>query len=165
MNMLNEKQNNLHHWINKLDEPGCLPAEEMVDKNEAWKKLHQRLSGKPRKNKMIWYWAAAACLIISFSLPMILAKKNVKSIVKDVSQKNKKEPQTIANSSSMPERASTEVENVLTIEKKESNPAIRKRIHNDRHADNTSVKQIIPDAGSENAKATPQQLTINSVAS
>src|ERR1019366_8570477 len=73
MNMLNEKQNNLHHWINKLDEPGYLPAEEMVDKNEAWKKLHQRLSGKPRKNKMIWYWAAAACLIISFSLPMILA--------------------------------------------------------------------------------------------
>jgi hypothetical protein len=163
MNMHNEKQNDTN-WINKLDEPACLPAQEMIDKNAAWERLYERLRKKRWKNKMIWYWAAA-CLFIAFSLPIIIVRKNTNSIVKEVSQKNKKEPQPIANSSSMPERAGTEGQNVLMIEKKEGNPVIRKRTISNLHAPNAQVKKISRDANSENAKATRQELIINTVTS
>jgi hypothetical protein len=163
--MHNERQNNPFNWVTKLDEPGCLPPEEMIDKNAAWKKLHGRLSDKPKKNKMIWYWAAAACLLIAFSLPMILAKKNAKAVVKEVSQKNKKEPQAIAHAYVTPEKSGIRAENNLPVEKKETNPFIRKHIHNNLPAYHALAKQIPPETNLENAKANASQLTIGTAAS
>jgi hypothetical protein len=158
--MHNEKQNN-PGWINKLDESGCLPPEEMIDKNAAWKKLHERLSEKQNKNKKIWYWTAAACLLIAFSLPILIAKKNVKNIINDVSLQNKKTPKAVAHASLTPERTGTKVENALAIEKKEINPFIRKRTNNNLPAYHASAKQIPPETSPENAKANAPQLTLN----
>jgi hypothetical protein len=161
MNMLNENQNNAHPWMHTLDEPENLPVEEMIDKNAAWEKLHQRLIEKPRKNKMIWYWAAAACLLFAFSLPIIIVKRNVNRIVNDVSQKDNKQPQTTLNSSSTRPGTDPKVENVLMIGRKKDNPLIIKRIYNNLHTDNYAVKQILPRATIKNVNATPLELTTN----
>ncbi len=62
--MLHEKPNDSFHWKNKLDELDNLPGEPLNDKNASWQKLHNRLREKPGSGKMIWYWLAAACVLI-----------------------------------------------------------------------------------------------------
>ncbi len=89
--MHNEKQNNLSNWKDKLEDFSSFPGEEMLDKNESWNKLHNRLREKPRNNKMIFYWLAAACLLLIFFVPKIINKKNENDLVKNISTKNKKE--------------------------------------------------------------------------
>lgn len=59
--MLHEKPNEFFHWKNKLDELDRLPGELLNDKTVSWNKLHNRLREKPRNNKIMWYWVAAAC--------------------------------------------------------------------------------------------------------
>jgi hypothetical protein len=161
MNMLNEKQNNTHPWIHSLDVPENLPVEEMIDKNAAWKILYQRLIEKPRKNKMIMYWAAAACLLIAFSLPIIIVKRIGNRIVRDVSQKNKNHAQSTLNYSSTRVGTDPTVENVTPIGRKKDSPLIIKRIFNNLHIDNDAVKQILPRAIIKNENVTPQELTAN----
>jgi hypothetical protein len=65
--MLNEKHFDSFDWQNKLEEMNSLPAEEIIDKHAAWEKLHTRLQEKPRRKRMIWYWAAA-CLLLAIMI-------------------------------------------------------------------------------------------------
>jgi hypothetical protein len=75
--MLNENPGN-GNWKNKLEEISNLPGETLVDKNAAWEKLHNRLQQKPRRKRVVWYWAAAACLLIAMVIPIL--KKNSKQV-------------------------------------------------------------------------------------
>ncbi len=57
---------------NKLEELSTLPGESPMDKNLAWDKLHLLLHKSQNRNIKIWYWAAAACLVISLIMASIL---------------------------------------------------------------------------------------------
>lgn len=74
--MSNEKQNNYEDWKSKLNHLDGLPDESMPDKNEVWEKLHHRLHGKIRSKKTLWYWAAAACILIIIMTPLVHFKYN-----------------------------------------------------------------------------------------
>jgi hypothetical protein len=73
--MTNENPGN-GKWKNKLEEISNLPDEPLGDKNATWEKLHHRLHGKPRRKRVVWYWAAAACLLMVMVMPVL--KKNSK---------------------------------------------------------------------------------------
>ena len=79
--MTNEKPNNNSGWINKLDELENLQTD-AFNKEAAWDKLHARLHSKPAKKKFIWYWAAAAVLLIAFTFPWLKRHNNDQKIVK-----------------------------------------------------------------------------------
>ncbi len=57
---------------NKLEELSALPGESPMDKNLAWDKLYLHLRKRQNRNITIWYWAAAACLVISLIMASIL---------------------------------------------------------------------------------------------
>ena len=73
--MLNEKQTDSSYWKNKLEELESLPGES-GNKNALWNKLHERLQEKPRRNKIVWYWAAACLLPVLLLLWMVSNKKD-----------------------------------------------------------------------------------------
>jgi hypothetical protein len=62
----------------KLDALGSLPGE-AFNKDTAWDKLHQRLEKKPRRNKAVWYWAAA--VLLPLAILMIWISSNKKEII------------------------------------------------------------------------------------
>ena len=81
--MLDEKPINDFHWKNKLEDVEALPGE-TFNKEAAWEKLHNRLQKKPGNKKVLWYWAAAACLLLALIIPWIfLAGKKESLVEKD----------------------------------------------------------------------------------
>lgn len=81
--MLHEKPNEFFHWKNKLDELDHLPGEPVHDKASSWKKLHDRIREKPHHNRMIWYWAAAACVILIGGIQWIMVNQKDDKLVND----------------------------------------------------------------------------------
>lgn len=79
--MLNEKHNDPFGWKNKLEGLTRLPGEDKLDKNAAWKILHERLQQKPHRNNAIWYWAAA-CILLAFVIPLMIANQKEYGVVK-----------------------------------------------------------------------------------
>jgi len=90
--MLNEKPNDDFHWKNKLADLEDLPGK-VFDKEAAWGKLHERMQGRPRNKKAIWYWAAAACLLLVLVIPwLFLANKREGILVKNNSIQKQAQP-------------------------------------------------------------------------
>ena len=79
--MLKEKHNDYFGWKNRLEELTRLPGEDALDKNAAWKILHERLQQKPNSNDAIWYWAAA-CILLAFVIPLMIANQKEYVVVK-----------------------------------------------------------------------------------
>lgn len=88
--MLNENQNK-PGWKSRLEDTVDLRGETCNDKNELWDKLDSRLHGKPRRKRFVWYWAAAACLLLAMIFPFIksnhVATDNVKTTTKKIQSK------------------------------------------------------------------------------
>ncbi len=76
-----------HNWKSRLGDVSGLRGEILTDKNATWEKLHSRLSKKPRPSKGVWYWAAAACLLLAFILPMMMREKMQGTVVKNSPEK------------------------------------------------------------------------------
>ena len=79
--MLNENPNNLN-WKNKLDDVDGLSGKILPDKNAAWEKLHQRLQPKHSRINALWYWAAAACILLTIFISILLPNKKQDQFVK-----------------------------------------------------------------------------------
>jgi hypothetical protein len=158
--MANEKQDKTN-WKNKLDEPVCMPDEVMIDKDAAWEKLHKRLRPKQRKIKVIWYWAAAACLFIAFAFSIFTSMKHERLLVKNITALHKKESIKIEHASSINNETSA-IENTLGVKKKERNAFIAKRFNYVRTEKSISVIQTLAPVF-ENTIATKHQATINPV--
>jgi hypothetical protein len=124
--MLNEKQNNSSHWKNKLEEPGIFSPEEMMDKTLAWEKLHERLREKPRKKIAIWYWAAAACLLLLFLLQIVFVKKNEEGVAKAILPQHVIQPQVAIQTLPAPETQTSKTANNIKVEKKQTINTIKK---------------------------------------
>ena len=69
MNMREEKLNN--EWKQKLEDTSSLQNFVLQNKDAGWGKLHSRLEKKPQKKRVVWYWIAAACLLIAATIPFI----------------------------------------------------------------------------------------------
>jgi hypothetical protein len=81
--MLHEKPGNDFHWKSKLEELESLPGE-TFNKDAAWEKLHERMQGKHRNKKALWYWSAAACLLSAIMISwLFLTNKNETILVKN----------------------------------------------------------------------------------
>lgn len=72
--MLHEKHDDPFHWKNKLDELDHIPNEPGRDKAASWVKLHQRLREKDVSRSTLWYWTAAACILISAGILLLVPK-------------------------------------------------------------------------------------------
>lgn len=79
--MLNENPNNLN-WKNKLDDVDGLSEEILPDKNAAWEKLHQRLQPKRSGINVLWYWAAAASVLLTIIISILPQNKKQDEFVK-----------------------------------------------------------------------------------
>lgn len=87
--MLNESQNNLSYWKNKLETLDSL-QEETFDKAAAWEKLDERLNEKHPGKKAAWYWAAAACLVLAFFTTRLLRiNREIPMLKNDIQAKSK----------------------------------------------------------------------------
>ncbi|MDQ6762855.1 MAG: hypothetical protein M3015_09550 [Bacteroidota bacterium] len=80
--MQNENPNSDFHWKSKLESLENLPGE-TFNKDAAWDKLHGREHKKRTNGKAVWYWAAAACLLIALFIPWFISKKNENTLVKN----------------------------------------------------------------------------------
>jgi len=81
--MLHEKPGNDFHWKSKLEELESLLGE-TFNKDAAWEKLHERMQGKHRNKKALWYWSAAACLLSAIMISwLFLTNKNETILVKN----------------------------------------------------------------------------------
>lgn len=86
--MLNENYNNTGDWRSKLEALDNLPGETIINKNASWEKLHDRLREKRSSKKIIWYWSAAACLLLVLMVPLInLIKKDHEPVKTETAQK------------------------------------------------------------------------------
>ncbi len=79
--MLNENPINLN-WKNKLDDVDGLSGEILPDKNAAWKKLHHRLQPKRSRINALWYWAAAASILLAIIISILPQNKKQDEFVK-----------------------------------------------------------------------------------
>lgn len=89
--MSNENPNNDFHWKGKLEGLENLPGE-TFNKEAAWNSLHERMREKNSNKKAIWYWAAAACLVIALFTSWFLSMKDEPALVKNNSVKEKGQP-------------------------------------------------------------------------
>lgn len=74
--MLHEKPSESFHWKNKLDNLDHLLEDQAIDKTLAWQKLHDRLRNQPRKRIILWYWTAAALLILFSGIQWLMIEGN-----------------------------------------------------------------------------------------
>ena len=115
--MLSENQNNFH-WKNKLDDMNGLQGEMLADKNATWEKLHARINEKPRRKVFLWYWVAAACLLLIVIIPAITMNKKQDGIVKNTPVKIELKKEAVPENSTIKEN---EVAKSLTVVNEKKN--------------------------------------------
>ncbi|MGZ5133631.1 MAG: hypothetical protein ACXWCG_00720 [Flavitalea sp.] len=69
--MSHERSNEGFHWKNKLDEFDGTGTQPVLDKAASWEKLQGRLLQKANKKKFVWYWIAAASIILIAGMQFI----------------------------------------------------------------------------------------------
>lgn len=90
--MLNEKHNDPFGWKHKLNGLTGLPGEAAPESSVAWEKLQVRMQHKPRRNKAVWYWAAAILLMVCI-IPLLMPGKKDNNLVQRIPEpKNKIDP-------------------------------------------------------------------------
>lgn len=62
--MPHEKQIDKEGWIARLQALDAVPGENHPGTNPLWERLHAKLGKKKKQNGAIWYWSAAASVII-----------------------------------------------------------------------------------------------------
>lgn len=100
--MLSENQNNFH-WKNKLDDMDGLQGEMLTDKNATWEKLHARINEKPRRKGFVWYWVAAACLLLAVIIPATIINKKQDDVVKNTPKQIELKKETVPENSTIKE--------------------------------------------------------------
>lgn len=151
--MLNENHDELN-WRSRLGEVKSLPDQLLPDKNAAWEKLHGRLQSNPRRIKPLWYWAAA-CLLVSLTIPYLTINKKQQAWVKNKPAKTVSKQTT----SIEPVVKGNEVRNVIivtAVNKEVKKPA---SISNNKKDFEREIqkRQPIPAAGFNEPIITAQQ--------
>ncbi len=143
--MTNEKPNNNINWKNKLEELES-SAGEVFNKEASWEKLYPRLHAKPDNKKIIWYWAAAACLLIAILSPWFLSNKKENDFVKNNSIQKKIQSSSFhllpeSNKDTSVHISSPIVEKKLTVHFVENNKIITSVEQKSLRPENVAVKK------------------------
>jgi hypothetical protein len=86
---MQNKKPNSSNWKDKLEDDTAFAAGELPETNAAWDKLYNRMH-QPRRNKAIWYWMAAASLVIGIFFTVIISQQNTpisNAVVKTTTEK------------------------------------------------------------------------------
>ncbi len=130
------------HWINKLEDVSRLPGETFTDKNAAWEKLHSRLLQKPQRLKALWFWAAAACLLLAILIPAMILNKKQEGLVQNIPIQTLPKEITAPEISTLKENA-VDISTSLIENKKIPEPAIKSN-NKKTHANNlVKIEQIV----------------------
>ncbi len=80
--MSNESPNNDFYWRNKLEGLESNTGK-TFNKEAAWDKLHGRLQKKSGNKKLVWRYAAAACLLLALTLAWFWPASKENAMVKN----------------------------------------------------------------------------------
>lgn len=142
--MLHERPNESFHWKNKLDELDHLSGEPPTGKEAAWEKLQARLQEKPRAKKTVWYWMAAACLLLLAGVPWLMLNQNRNNLAESNSQQPPERPTSGFRPVGDPKETLTLVPKSL-VNKQTTPPVTAKdKTHHPDHSDTTLKKDIAP---------------------
>ncbi len=119
------KENLDDHWKNKLEDVSSLSGETFTDKNATWEKLHSRLCQKPPGIRAVWYWAAAACLLLAVIIPAIMFNKKQNSLVENIPTQILTKEITVPEISPSKENVVANISPSLIIKKKYIKPYIQ----------------------------------------
>ena len=147
--MYNKKQNNPHPWKSKLTDPLHFPEADLIDKNAAWLKLQERLDEGLRNNKPFWYWAAAACLLATIALTMLIANRNINRQRNIVS---KQKENTAPNRPSIKPATfnqENKIENIVTFQNKKRESENKLPIESNKVFRTKQEKIFLPDSNFE----------------
>jgi hypothetical protein len=108
--MSDEKPNKDFHWKNKLEEIDSFPGE-IFNKEAAWEKLHGRIQEESREKNTVWYWGAAACLLLAVLSPWFFVAKKEHELVK----KNSVQKQTQLPSSHLSAKSNIDTVAALSL--------------------------------------------------
>jgi len=92
--MSKEIHNSSDNWRSKLEDLDSLTTETGFDKNAAWENLYARLGGKKSRKKAIWYWVAAACILLALTIPVIFSRNEIDRSGKDAISQRQPEIKT-----------------------------------------------------------------------
>lgn len=123
----------MSEWKNKLETLESLSSQPL-DKSKAWDKLYSRLEKKPRRKSTLVYWiAAAACLLFGFMLIRFIINREINLKPSDVVTKKQNQPNSevhmdrqMINPSTQEIPQSTEIRKPVIAIKKEKIPVIIK---------------------------------------
>ncbi len=143
--MSNENPNNDFHWKSKLEGLENLPGE-AFNKEELWDNLHGRLHKKNANKKLIWLYAAAACLLIALLLSWFFTNKKEDVLVKNSVRKNQDQKSNSAQSASIKKNAveiipSIAVEKISITKKVEQEKIITAIDHKTLPIESVAAKQ------------------------
>ncbi len=62
--MSKERHSDPSGWKERIQEPGAVPGWCISDKEAIWDRLHARLGNPARRIRAVWYWVAAALLLL-----------------------------------------------------------------------------------------------------
>ena len=132
--MRNEKRTDIREKLEALE---CLPGE-AFEKDAAWEKLHRRLQEKPRGKRVIWYWAAAACLLPFIVMLWMLNMKRESTLVQNTTKENKSGTASTTMAQQQDKKMIL-ISSPVSTEKKET---VMRSAKNIRHADEKNISQL-----------------------
>jgi hypothetical protein len=146
----NKKSNNM--WKNKLEDTSELSFATLQNKEAAWDKLQDRLEKAPRKRSTIWYWVAAACILLIATVPFISTHKtnvvvqstnNIKPS-ENITTKQDRSEQKMMNETAMIHQPKKEKQHdhfIKAVVKKEAvtDPSTQAEVVNNNIADTAST--------------------------
>ena len=161
--MLHERRSESFHWKNKLDELDHLPSEEVVDKISSWERLHSRLSQK-QKNKKVWYWTAAACLLMAIGISWFVTNEKT---AKQVTDKNLYPAQRsiVKRPMAKNDDAKIDTQHIATIKREKQKPRVLFRNKENEVSEVSTVAEKNDPPDLVQVKDSLQEVIVNTVKS
>ncbi len=128
--MANENRSN-QPWKKLLEDEVALSGELLADKAAAWQQLHHRLHLQSRRKKTVWYWAAAASLLLMITIPFTFLQNSRNSLVKNTA--SKKEIPLLPKHPPAAKRATT-ISETVTIVHSTKREAIKNKTKANSHS-------------------------------
>ncbi len=139
--MLNENQNK-GGWKSRLENLDELSGETCRDKNALWQKLDSRLNENQRRTRVVWYWAAAACLLVGLLFPFIKGNRIPADTVKVTAEKIQPATNNLTATASLLKKESTEQKETVIEKKQAENKSLRPLNHQAIAKNNTLQEEV-----------------------
>jgi len=139
--MSEEKLNN--NWKQKLEDADSLPHATLQNKDGAWGKLHARIAEKPRSKRVLWYWVAAACLLLALIIPSLTIHRSTTTVVKssNTNKSNDAITNAVIQKDEPAETLTKEITNAQTHQQIQKNNVVK---NTEQHITTADTVNVIP---------------------